>query len=408
MPKNMSKFVLLSTITVIVLLVTILIGGGYFSSNTPSPTPTPTPTPTPIPLPVNYNHEIVENSSAVVRYVGDVDGDGYNDIIAAFDTIGLYWYRYPNWDKHLISSFNWESNDLSCADIDNDGSLDTIGIQDSDGKLYWYDNSGSDTWTGYYIGTNNGLVRNIRFADFNRDGKMDVVTRTQTKTSVFLQVNSSSWNKIKTITHNFINTQTNTVNIDGLDVGDLDRDGDPDIVLNGFWIETPLDLANGTWTQYSIDSKWWNQNTGSWTDNNAKVFVADLNKDGRLDVVFSQNERRGFPVSWYETIDPKSSSWTEHIVGYVDYCHTLQVGDMNNDGHLDIVAGKFERHDGLIPSPFPLYVFVNYGNDYWVRQEVSNVGIYSGVIGDIGNDGILDIVGVRSYWKGPLEIWRGY
>jgi hypothetical protein len=43
-----------------------------------------------------------------------------------------------------------------------------------------------------------------------------------------------------------------------------------------------------------------------------------------------------------------------------------------------------------------------------VKQEISTVGIYSGVIGDIGKDGLLDIVGVRSYWKGPLQIWRGY
>ena len=92
----------------------------------------------------------------------------------------------------------------------------------------------------------------------------------------------------------------------------------------------------------------------------------------------------------------------------VDYCHTLEVGDMNNDGDLDVVAGKFERQDGLSPSPYPLYVFFNNGSQNWIKQEISNVGIYCGIIGDIGKDGILDIVGCRSYWKGPLEIWRGY
>jgi hypothetical protein len=307
----------------------------------------------------------------------------------------------------LISLFNL-SGDLACADVDNDGSLDVITMQDSDGKIYWYDNAGLNSWVGYYIGTNEGDVRNVRLADFNLDGKLDVVSRSTTVTSVFLQGTPSSWNKVATIAHAFINFQTNPGNIDGLDVGDIDRDGDPDVVLNGFWIETPSDLVNGNWAQYSIDSKWWDQNTGGWEDNNAKVCVVDLNQDGRLDVLFSQSERSGFPVSWYETLDPKSGSWSEHIVGYVDYCHTLQVGDMNNDGFLDIVAGKLEREDGAILAPFPLYVFMNNVNNHWVRVEVSNLGIYSAVLGDIGNDGVLDIVGSRSYWKGPLQIWRGH
>jgi hypothetical protein len=81
---------------------------------------------------------------------------------------------------------------------------------------------------------------------------------------------------------------------------------------------------------------------------------------------------------------------------------------MNNDGFLDIVAGKLEREDGAILAPFPLYVFLNNVNNHWVRVEVSNFGIYSAVLGDIGNDGVLDIVGSRSYWKGPLQIWRGH
>ena len=152
--------------------------------------------------------------------------------------------------------------------------------------------------------------------DFNRDGKLDVIIRTPTTTRIYLQVTPSSWNNIKTIPHIYVNYLTNPINIDGLDVGDIDRDGDIDIVLNGFWIETPSNLVEGYWVQHSIDSKWYNQNSGGWEDNNARVCVADINKDGNLDVVFSQSERAGFPVSWYETSDPQNLSWTEHVIGY--------------------------------------------------------------------------------------------
>jgi len=369
--------------------------------------------------PPQFTHVIVDSTTtpsyAFVRTVGDVDGDGFSDIIGAISShTGLVWYKYPSWNKYTIKLFNWRVDDIGNADLDNDGDLDVVGIQDNDGKVYWFENprpSGNPTseWTSHYIGINNGNVKDLEIADFNNDGKLDVVTRTPTFTSIFIQNSLTSWTKVKTVYHSFVNWNTNTGNIDGLDVGDLDTDGDLDIVLNGFWIETPSDLVGGAWTQYNIDSKWWNQDTDSWRDNNAKVRVVDINKDGRLDILIDQSEIDGYPVSWYEAINPKSGPWTEHIIDYFDYGHTLQAGDMDNDGDVDVVVGKFERDvPPLIPSPFPLKVYYNKGGNglSWDVQEVDNVGIYTGVIGDIGNDGDLDIVGSRSYWKGPVEMWE--
>jgi hypothetical protein len=249
------------------------------------------------------------------------------------------------------------------------------------------------------MGSCGDYVKDLAIADFNRDGKLDVVARTISSITVFLQNNATSWTTIKL---------TNYHSGDGLDVGDLDRDGDPDIVLNGYWIENPYPSMSGTWYGHNIDSKWWNQNTGNWQDNNSRVVVADINGDGYLDVLISASEKAGYPISWYGASDPKNGPWTEHVVGYLDYCHTLQAGDMNNDGHMDVVAGKFERDDGTIPPPYSIMVYYNTNGDglSWNVTEVSDVGIYLGVIGDVGNDGDLDIVGSRSYWKGPIEIWE--
>jgi hypothetical protein len=352
-----------------------------------------------------FEHVIVDSSDYVsVRSVGDVDGDGFPDIIGAKDVSGLVWYRYPNWTKYSIQSFNWRGDDVESADIDGDGDVDVVGTQDDDGKVYWFENprpggNPANAWTSHYIGVNNDYVKDIEIADFNNDGKLDVATRTLGTTSVFLQNTPTSWSKVKTISHH---------GVDGLGVGDLDGDGDTDLVLNGFWFENPYPSLSGTWTEHNIDGKWWNQNTGSWADNNAKVVVADMNKDGHLDVVISQSEMPGYPVSWYEASDPRNGPWTEHVIGYFDYCHTLKVGDMDNDGDLDVVVGKFERDaPPLIPPPYNVTVYCNSGDSLsWNVVGVSDVGIYTGVIGDIGNDGDLDIVGSRSYWKGPVEIWE--
>jgi hypothetical protein len=356
-------------------------------------------------LSISFEHVIVSSTDyAYVRSIGDVDGDEFSDVIAAEDRLGLTWYKYPDWSKYSIKSFDWRADDVGNADIDGDGDVDVVGVQDDDGKIYWFENPRpdgnlSDTWTSHYIGSAHAYVKDLKICDFNNDGKLDVVTRTENTTSIFLQNNASSWNVAATINHS---------KREGLAVGDLDEDGDADIVLNGFWLENPYPDTSGEWHWHNIDSKWWNQSTGQWQDNSAKVFVADINRDSRLDVVFSQSEKPGYPISWYEASDPKNDSWTEHVIGYLDCCHTLQAGDMNNDGYIDVVAGKLERNDVSIPPPYPLRVYCNReGNGLsWNVIEISDVGIYSGVIGDIGNDGDLDIVGSRSYWKGPIEIWE--
>jgi hypothetical protein len=355
-----------------------------------------------------FEHAVVDGANyATCVCSGDVDGDGFPDVIAAKDGVGLIWYRYPDWKNYSMGLFDWGSEEIVCADLNGDGYLDVVG-GDSSNNVFWFENPGPNgdvtgVWAGHFIGSCiYPLWGGLAVADFNNDGRLDVVVRADPgwggkgEVSVFIQ-NSSSWSNGKTVS---------VRSHDGLAVGDLDQDGDPDVVLNGFWLENPFPDLSGNWTEHNIDSEWWNQSTGSWQDNNARVVVVDLNGDGRLDVLFSQAEASGFPVSWYETSDPKNGPWVEHVIGYVDCCHTLLVGDLNQDGFLDVVAAKFERSDGLISSPFPIKVFYNNGDSLsWNESVVSDLGLYKGVLGDIGSDGCLDIIGSHGYLKPPVEIW---
>ena len=389
------------------------------TTTTAASTTSTTSTKTTIPS-LSFRYVVIDGSTSgigMVRAVGDVDGDGFNDIIAANNGAGLVWYKYPNWVKYAIKSFNWRGEDIDIIDIDKDGDLDVVGMQHDTGEVYWFENprpsvnpTAMTNWASHKIGINGGNVKDLEIDDFNRDGKPDVVTRTAYNTSVFIQVSTTSWNRIKTLSHSTMGS-----NSDGLDVGDIDIDGIPDIVLNGFWYDVPSDLVNGAWTRYNIDSKWFSQ-SGDWRRNNAKVSVVDINNNGRVDVVIAQSELGNYPLSWYEASDPKSGpqGWTEHIIapiGAANHSHTLQTGDMDNDGDIDVVIGKFERPDPegapyYIPPPYYLKVFYNKKGDglSWTAYEIDRLGIYTGVIGDIGNDGDLDIVGARSYWKGPIEM----
>ena len=199
-------------------------------------------------------------------------------------------------------------------------------------------------------------------------------------------------------------------------LADLNRDGDTDIILNGFWLETPKDPRRGEFKQRTISEKWFTQKSGTWQDNCASMAVGDINGDGLPDVLFSHSEKVGWPVAWYSVdsaAQARTGPWREHVIADAfDWCETLQVGDVDRDGSLDVMAAKFER-DHKNPKfmnepPFPIVVFYNSKGDgsQWTRKQIADTGVYAGILGDVGSDGDLDIVGPRSYWKGPVELWE--
>jgi len=365
---------------------------------------------------IPFRYQVIDENAIALRAVGDVDLDGKNDIIAAFGTEAggsifqgtLAWYEYPNWIKYPIGdpSDLYYVADLIVADLDGDKDPDLIIPDTKSGeyvRVYFYENplpNGNPkkkTWMRHLLldSSENLMIKDLEIEDMNLDGRKDIVLRLQQEVMILMQNTPISF------TNKFIGGLHKK---EGMDTGDIDGDGDPDIVCNGYWLENPGDVMNGEWKEHNIDSKWYTQNTGVWMDNNCRVLVDDINKDGSLDVVLSHSENKGFPVSWYESSNLKNGQWTEHVIGQVDYCHTLQSGDMDNDGDIDIVSAELPRWS----APYPVIIFRNNGKGIsWTEQRISNnTGSYIGVIGDLGSDCDLDIVGGRSYNKAPVEIWE--
>ncbi|MBD3392995.1 MAG: hypothetical protein GF410_13330 [Chitinivibrionales bacterium] len=333
----------------------------------------------------------------------DIDGDGYNDIVAGkfgphytSGTRSVVWYRYPDWDKHVIAAFNYQTDDVVCADVDNDGDIDVFGFKDDDGKLMWFENPlpggdpATDTWTEHAIGTGGvGFVKDADAADMNGDGKVDLVIRGHGSTAVWLQNSPTSWTQDSHFGHH---------QKEGMEVEDMDGDGDLDIVLNGFWSE-----SGEGWQEHTIDAMWHNQSTGNWWDNNAYVAIGDFNGDGAPDAAFGHSGTTGFPVNAYCADDPKGT-WAKHeVASVVDWCQTLAAGDMDNDGDIDIMAAV----SGGYGNNQEISVFYNNGDGtQWTQQVVATTGGYSLTLGDIDNDNDLDILGERGHHLGPISVWR--
>lgn len=359
---------------------------------------------------LNFQQVILDSSYiAYERDVGDIDGDGHNDVAAVMEgdtTVQVF--GAPAWKRSTLITFTGDyryprADDFKLADIDGDGDLDLVTrlgkgpSDDGAGIAVWCENlGGGSNFVQHIIGSSLEYVKDIVMADFDRDGRPDVAMRMDSQTQIWLQESGGKWTEVllKHPAH------------EGMEAGDLDGDGDPDLILNGYWFETPEAPAAArvaaNYVYHVIDSAWFNQ-TGDWTANSCKVVVGEFDGDGRNDLAFSHSERPGHIVTWYSSTTPRvDTSWSKHPVAVVDFCHNLQAADFNRDGKIDLLVGGMpkSRHRGL-------KLMLNGGRGMnWTEFVIQTDGSYSAEIGDIDNDGDPDIVGIRNWNAAPTWIYR--
>ena len=359
---------------------------------------------------VEFEHVVVDENIGGRTAIGDIDGDGFNDIVVHTWSTDrgkqndgkIGWYKYPEWQRYnIVDSGHIFGDGVLAVDLDLDGDNDVVTAKGSDkeASVFWYENPGGKAtsgWKEHKVATveRASEVKDVEVHDMDHDGKPDVVVRTKHKFAVYFQRSPDSWMEVK----------TDNAEREGMMIGDVDGDGDHDAVMNGFWLENPENPRTGKWKRHNIDPTWYEDVTGGWQDHSVMADIKDLNNDGKADVILSHSEKTGFAIAWYESDNPKggSDAWTKHEVGVVDYCHTLRGGDIDLDGDIDIVAATLIRK-----SNPEIYVFLNEGNGLtWRKQQLAATSAYKAKTGDIDNDGDIDIVTARSWDEAPLQIWR--
>lgn len=330
-----------------------------------------------------FQHLGNETTSDVA--LGDVDGDGDLDAIAAhFPHATLY---LNSGGVFTASSTNFPAaSAVALGNLDGDADLDLV-LGTAAGAEVWFYTNGAFTTTGQTLGADE--VNAIALGDLDGDGDVDIVlAHCGAPDAIWLNASGLQGSALGTFIDSgqyFGNETTNDAAL-----GDVDSDGDLDLVLARYGGDSALLLNDGI-GHFTVSAQ---QLSATSVD---AVAFGDLDGDGDLDLFLAN---RAHPVRL--NVDGAGTFVASGTLTLPDQVGAVALGDVDGDGDLDAFLGRGGEAD------YANAVWLNDGTGVFTDsgQGLGNSGTLAVALGDLDGDGDLDaFVGNYGGTGEPDTIW---
>jgi hypothetical protein len=377
--------------------------------------------------------------------MADLDRDGHLDIVSVHESDteydgepdGLVRIAFGSNDPDRWSSVTLGSGsevgapeDVAVGDLNGDGYVDIV-VACELAHLIYFENPGANaattTWARHIpqVASGRGSFIRVFLADLTGDGRLEVVTANKGAQNPTLEMGPKAiaWFSIEgqpLMSSSWVEHELTQIRwpINAQPV-DLDGDGDLDVVGGSvaeqriMWFEN---LGGGEFSEHPINE------SGSAVPRERRrpaelavegsvitgfnMDYADLNDDGRLDIVVAEAFHT---LVWLEQPADPDAVWALHIIGthWPDQLVGIRVADINGDGRADVLTGGYSRgprdQDSDLDLSTPmgrLAWFEQTANpeEPWIRHDISRRqrGMFDQFVPrDMDEDGDVDFVSTR-------------
>ncbi len=320
---------------------------------------------------------------------------------------------------------------IEAVDLDRDGRMDLIvgdlgtpvATDQKAGAVVWLRRTGSRSFEKIPLATQLGRVSDVQAADFNGDGKSDLVVADfgrYTAGQVLYLENRSAGGKT-------LFTQTVLMKAPGaitVPVLDLNSDGKPDFaVVIAQAQESVVGFLNNGSGQFERHVLWAAPHP-AWGFSG--MVAADVNRDGKMDLVVTHGDtvddgvhfKPYQGVSWLE--NKGGLKFEFHSIGLYYGAYAPKVIDLDGDGDLDILAASFLPGSDLVNQRkmtvpgIVWYEQVSEGK-FQPHPFPDDMAFHPALeVGDVDGDGSLAVI-AGTLWirpsafgvqAGSVDIWR--
>lgn len=330
-------------------------------------------------------------------YITDIDGDNDLDVVLSSSYADkIAWYENLgggvfSLQKIITTAIN-EPISVSAADVDNDGDSDIIFGSEEDRGVFFCENLGNGIFSSPSIIYSNDYPHSILTVDIDSDGDIDILTAGSARDvfsdgELILSINSGNG----TFTYSSIANSNNDNNIDHVKsviAGDLDNDGDLDILCSskagGKGVIMYENLGNQTFANSVIISH---------SLEKLSIDIGDIDNDGDMDIVKAIDYYGR--IFWIENLGSGIfSPQHNQLIRSSNWGYSLATADLDCDGDLDILSTRDVSNNSPVDK---VGWFKNLGNgDFSLVSYIDQTLNYTPKVytADLDGDNDIDVLSI--------------